>query len=74
MRVRLDFELPEEESEYRDAINGAKYIAVLQNLDNHLRSIYKYGKEGSKVSEEAAEEIRSSLYDLAHDMGVCIWE
>ena len=72
-KATIEFDLPEESNEFQTAINGAKYIACLQELDNFLRGKIKY----NELSEEAYnsfEECRNKLHELATDDGFSIWD
>jgi hypothetical protein len=39
----LEFQLPEEETEHEDALNGTLWRSVVADLDNTLRSWIKHG-------------------------------
>lgn len=58
----LKYNLPEESQEFEEAINGNKYRAILQELDNVLRSRLKY-ESRSDGYQEACEEIRKQIND-----------
>jgi hypothetical protein len=64
----LRFKLPEEEIEFTTALNGGKYLAVLSELDNWLRSQYKY------AGSELHGEVRSKLYEILEEYDVNIHE
>lgn len=68
-KAQLIFELPEEREEFEDAIQGAKYIAALQEFDNYLRNNIKYGE-----AQPSTEEIRDMLYELCGKAGFDIWK
>jgi hypothetical protein len=38
----LEFNLPEEQEEFKDAVNGTKYALALHNIKDDVRSIWKY--------------------------------
>jgi hypothetical protein len=41
-KVTIEFNLPEEQSEFDNATNGDKYLSVLYNLDCQLRNWIKW--------------------------------
>ena len=63
MRAILTFELPEDEDEFRAAINGMKWSLVAWNTDQAFRTALKYGHE-HKTADEALEWARKTLRDI----------
>ncbi len=65
----MEFNLPDEEMQYRCAADGQKYCAILYDLDQHLRKTTKYGAsiitngQASDVETQVAEHIRSYLHN-----------
>lgn len=45
MKAILEFHLPEEESDYKDASQGARWHNLLCDLDDHLRQSIKHGNK-----------------------------
>ena len=45
MKAILEFNLPEEEYEYKDASQGARWHNLLCDLDEHLRQSIKHNDE-----------------------------
>lgn len=43
--ARIEFKLPEEEIEFKNAQNGSEYKAALREIWNEIRSHRKYDKE-----------------------------
>ena len=64
MKAILEFDLPEEASEHRLALDGGKWMSVCFEIDQWLRSIEKHDNRNTvKVSEVRSrlqEEIESS--------------
>jgi hypothetical protein len=56
----LKFDLPDEESQHRQAMDGAKWEAVVWNLTQAIRNQLKYGPV-PKSAEDALEKIRESI-------------
>lgn len=59
----LEFDLPEENADYRLAANAGNYYSVLFDMDQHLRSRLKYG-ELSDPQYEVLEQAREELHNL----------
>jgi len=62
MKATLEFNLPEEEREYRIANQSADMHAVICHLAERLRSYRKHGNDFENVSE-ALDTIHTILYD-----------
>lgn len=63
----LKFNLPEEENEYNDAVNGGKYVSIIQELDNYLRGIIKYEDASNakeKLRHQHFQEVRDKIHEL----------
>jgi len=67
--VTLTFNLPEEETEARQAQEGEFAIAVLCDLDDRMRNVLKYGEHSAAV-KDMVEELRKFLRDQCDDYGV----
>lgn len=59
----MEFNIPEEQYELNLAQNGSKYLHVIEELDNFLRSKLKYG-ELSDEQYHSYEAIRHKLFEL----------
>ena len=69
MKATLTFNLPEEESEHRCAINGNKYWCLLWEIDQFCRGQLKYGTKFKKV-DDVFEHIREMIpYELMEEIG-----
>jgi len=62
----LKYKLPEEESNFRVAAMSMDWALALWDLDQHLRSLLKYGHE-FKSADEALEAVREHLHDLMEE-------
>jgi hypothetical protein len=63
MKAILEFNLPEEESEFMEAVNGGMFKHVLWQLDQNLRSNLKYG-ELPEAQYKCYDTIRKDLHSL----------
>ena len=61
MKATLTFNLPEEQYEYDAANKGVKALAIINELDEHLRSILKYEEGHSDATYEMVQRIRDFL-------------
>ena len=64
MKAILEFNLPEEQEEFKDAVNGAKYALALHNIKADVRSIWKYGEltgEQYEIVDKIYQEINVRL-------------
>jgi hypothetical protein len=69
MKAKLTFNLPEEQEEFNDAINGNAFKAVIWELDQFLRSQIKHGE--LKADEyDKVQEIRDYLWTCMNDNNV----
>jgi len=62
MKATLEFNLPEEDREYRMANQSADMFAAISHFDEKLRSYRKYGNNFKDVGE-ALETIHRLLHD-----------
>ena len=68
--ARLEFELPDEQQEFRDAVNGAAWKDLLDELWTHYGSVAEHG-EGPAA--EAAAEVRQRISSELTDRGLDLW-
>ena len=57
----LEFELPEEEVEFRAAVQGSQAKAALWDIDQRCRALIKYNDDASDDARRLAEEIRNMI-------------
>ena len=73
MKATLEFNLPEEASEHRAAVQALDWKYVVTEMDEYLRQQIKYGElneEGDKILQAAREH----LHELCNDNNVNIHE
>jgi hypothetical protein len=69
MKAILEFNLPDDESEFRDAVNGGSWKHAMWKVDQELRSRTKYAPD--TMSDEAykeLEEIRDFLHQTLNQL------
>jgi hypothetical protein len=68
MKAVLEFNLPEDQTDFEFATQGNKWWSVAWNMDQWLRSQIKYTPDGITDDElEAFEECREKLRELIGD-------
>jgi hypothetical protein len=68
-KATIEFNLPEEDHEFKCAIRGVDIVSGLQELDNWLRNNLKY-EELSPESYGVYQEIRDKLHQCVEN----IWD
>lgn len=61
MRAVLEFNLPDDDADYKMAVHADKMYSSLLNIDNILRNYRKY-KEDPKI-DDLMDEIHNELVD-----------
>jgi len=61
MKSILEFNLPEDQEEMQDALNGHKWRAIVQALDEELRQDIKY--ERGATTEDIRKTLRASVIE-----------
>ena len=71
MKATLEFNLPEEQSDFDLAVNGAKAQSALCDMDQWLRSQTKYAPDDmSEDTFKAFELCREQLREIVYDNGL----
>ena len=72
MKATLEFNLPEDQSDFDLAVNGAKAQSALWEMDQWLRSQYKYmsDEEYSEDRYETYEKCREKLREIVYENGI----
>lgn len=68
MKAKLIFTLPEEQDEYKHAINGADYFAKIDQFDRLLRSHQKHNSN-PEWDTDTVKVIREELWEIFGDLG-----
>jgi len=71
MKVKLIYELPEEEYEYKLATEAINVRLAISDFDSYLRTMCKH-TEMSEEQNEICWEIRDQLYMIFDDREVCV--
>jgi hypothetical protein len=69
MRITMEFSLPEEEQEYRDAREGAALRRAMREFAEKMRQRFKYDEKPPD-----GREISDMFYDALAEENLEIWE
>jgi hypothetical protein len=74
MKAKLKYNLPDEQSEFEDAVNGSKWKTSMWELDQWLRAQYKYmpDAEYSEAAYNAYEKSRERLFEILNENGLSL--
>ena len=62
----LEFNLPDEQEEFKEAVNANRYFIALDEIREKLRGYLKYGHQ-FKTADEAIEKIQEEFFQILHD-------
>ena len=71
MKAKLIFNLPEEQEEFNDAVNGNAFKAVIWELDQWMRSQLKHAELTDEVHDKV-QEIRDELHSILSNYNLAI--
>jgi len=67
MEAILKFNLPEEQSEFNDAVRGTDYLYALNKIREYLRSELKYNEQLTDLERKVFEKIREEFNGILTD-------
>ena len=67
MKATLTFNLPEEQSEFNDAVRGTDYLYALNKIREYLRSELKYNEQLTDLERKAFEKVREEFNGILND-------
>jgi len=71
MEAILKFNLPDDQLDFDLAVNGAKWMAAMWELDQWLRAQTKYAPDTISADTYAAfEKTRDMLYEILQEEGL----
>lgn len=68
MKVTIEFNLPEDDSDFEASTKGSDLALTLWDLQRWLRENYKYGT--GDITIEAAEKVSEKLSDIMLSYGL----
>ena len=69
-KVTLEYDFNEEREEMESAINGWKWKMVVWDLDQRMRSIYKYEDKHNEEVYGMIDKLRNELREMLSDHGL----
>ena len=72
-RITFNLADPDDRNEHRVALEGHKYLTILQNMDEWLRQKIKHGNFKGKEYQMLVD-IRNYLHDELTDRGINLHE
>lgn len=73
MKAILEFNLPEDQEQFDEAINGVKWQFIVGRLDKYLRNQTKHAPDTmSDDTLNAYEKTRETLHEFINDEGLML--
>ena len=72
MKAQLIFDLPDDQQAFEDAHNGSQWRAIVQELDQNMRDMAKYGR--SKQKAAFAEDVRQIINKFCQNRNLNIFD
>lgn len=70
MKAKLEFNLPDEQIEFDDAINGGKWKLVVWEINQFLRKEIKYNDKVTEEQYQAYRIVQDELYNKIAEYGL----
>ena len=74
MKALLEFDLPEDESEHRLAIDGWKWKSVVIDIADKLRNALKYEEGLTPEADAYLEKFREEVFQLIGDHNLNLYD
>jgi hypothetical protein len=74
VKAVLKFNLPEEQSEHRLALDGWKWRSVVSDIADKLRSALKYDDGLAPETDAYLEKFREELFQLLEDHSLNLYD
>ena len=74
MKALLEFDLPEDESEHRLAIDGWKWKSVVIDIADKLRNALKYEEGLTPEAGAYLEKFREEVFQLIGDYNLNLYD
>ena len=73
MKAILEFNLPEDQDEFNQAVKGGDWRSLVWDFDQYLRSNTKYAPDGMPADEyRAYEKVREHLRYMISEMNLSL--
>ena len=67
MKATLEFNLPDDQIDFNDAVNGQRWRLMVWNFDQYLRSELKYNDKLSSEQYKVYEQVRDTLWQKMNE-------
>jgi hypothetical protein len=67
MKATLEFNLPDDQVDFNDAVNGQRWRLMVWNFDQYLRSELKYNDKLSSEQYKVYEQVRDTLWQKMNE-------
>jgi hypothetical protein len=67
MKATLEFNLPDDQVDFIDAVNGQRWRLMVWNFDQYLRSELKYNDKLSSEQYKVYEQVRDTLWQKMNE-------
>jgi hypothetical protein len=74
VKAVLKFNLPEEQSEHRLALDGWKWRSVVSDIADKLRSALKHDDDLTPETNACLEKLREEVFRLLEDHGLNLYD
>ena len=74
MKAVLKFNLPEDQSDHRLALDGWKWRSVVCDIADKLRSALKYNDGLTPETDAYLDKFREELFQLLEDRGLYLYD
>jgi len=75
MKATLEFNLPEEQSEFETATKGSSMLVLLSDLFEEIRSNLKYDSGAFKdYDKDTLEEVRNYIQDKMRSLNISLYD
>lgn len=64
MKAKLEFNLPEEQEEYTICCNASKYLAVIEEFKQYLRTSIKYDDDLTEEQYNTYDTIQEKFFEI----------
>lgn len=73
-KIIIEFDSIEEKEDARDALDGYKWKLAVWDIDQHLRSVVKYGsyenRQATGEEMDFADKLREEIRDILNSYGI----
>jgi hypothetical protein len=67
MKATLEFNLPDDQEDFNDAVNGQRWRLMVWDFDQYLRSELKYNDKLSSEQYKVYEQVRDTLWQKINE-------